>query len=171
MAKEELQNLASHGSPCQKRPSLFMVGSQEHNNCRSGLHGHKQQNGIMRQLEIQTLFKGIQYFKTPCIKKRKHTTCLPTFVPQVVVQSRWEIPVSKSHEAPFHVSQWGSTGYLSSVLDCACHLHQKSVQVPIKLLLGGKAPCQATEGTLGPQNKSSSFSVSPDRAQAVTEMK
>lgn len=71
MAKEELQNLASHGSPCQKRSSLFMVGSQEHNNCRSGLHGHKQQNGIMRQLKIQTLFKGIQYLKNPMHKKKK----------------------------------------------------------------------------------------------------
>lgn len=81
MAKEELQNLASHGSPCQKRPSLFMVGSQEHNNCRSGLHGHKQQNGIMRQLEIQTLFKGIQYFKTPCIKKKKTHNVSPHICP------------------------------------------------------------------------------------------
>lgn len=36
--------------------------------------------------------------------------CPPTFVPQfphVAVQSRWEIPVSKSHKAPFNVSQWG----------------------------------------------------------------
>lgn len=32
-------------------------------------------NRIMTQLEIQTLLKGIQYFKNPIHKKRKHTTC------------------------------------------------------------------------------------------------
>lgn len=65
-------------------------------------------NGIMRQLEIQILLKGIQYFKSPMHKKRKRTMCLPTFVPQfpqAAVQSGWEIPVSQRHRAPFHASQ------------------------------------------------------------------
>lgn len=124
--KEEPQNLGSHGSPQQNRASLFMVGSQEHNSCRSGLHDHKQQNGIMRQLEIQIVFKGIQYLQNLTHKRRKHTMSLPTFVPrfpQVVVQSRWEIPVSQRHHSMF--PSGASTGCLSSVLGCAHDVHQK----------------------------------------------